>query len=246
MKNKICFIIISLLFFPPLTGLAVEQTIFSDVVLEDFDIIWSADTYTPIDYVGRALPVRGSKITVEAIVTILFGNTQNLKYSWFLDDVFQQSKSGYGKTSSYFYAYKGPGAKHVVRLQIFNEDRTIFEEKSIQIPITEPELVIYSSNGNSFFSKQASKISTITSNKTFSFVAKPYFFSINKLTDLVFEWTLEGQSPIRSSDYNASVLDLNITNKNTNEASKQNLLVNVKNSQAKEQGASKTIKINIY
>jgi len=261
MKKKICFIIISVLILLPLTGIAEEIDVNSilnelisgeqtsavpNITVGNFDLVWSVDTYTPFDYIGRKLPVMGSKVTVDAIVKVSGGSVKSLKYSWFLEDIFQQNKSGYGKTSFYFYVQQRSRAYHTVRLQVFNEDRTVFEEKSIQIPITEPELVVYPSNGNSYFLNQASKVSAVVSNQKFSFIAKPYFFSINKLTDLIFEWNVAGQNPIISSNYNASILDLNVTGKNNNQASEQNLWVSVKNSQTEEQNAFKSIKINIY
>lgn len=216
------------------------------IAINKFELIWSADTYTPYGYQGRNLPVAGSKITVDAIVATSGGNAKDLKYSWFLEDIFQQNKSGYGKDNFYFYVQQRPGAYHTVRLQIFNEDRTIFEEKSIQIPIISPEIVFYSSNGNSHFSSQASTASIILADKKFSFVAKPYFFSINKLTDLVFEWTLSGKEPIISSDYDASIFNLTISGKISSETIESNLLVNVKNPKDERQKAFGSMKINIY
>ncbi|MDP2947013.1 MAG: hypothetical protein Q8N88_02775, partial [Nanoarchaeota archaeon] len=231
----IIFVLIITPFF-----VSAEETI----SINKFELIWSSDTYTPFDYQGRNLPVIGSKITVNAILNVSGGDIRNLKYSWFLEDIFQQNKSGYGKNEFYFYAQKRPGSYHTIRLQIFNEDRTVFEEKIIQIPVTKPELLIYSSNGNSHFLNQASKISAVLAGKTFSFIAKPYFFSISKLTDLIFEWTINRQQPIISSDYNASVLHLDVPLEA--KSTENEILVNVKNSTAEEQKAYQTIKINIY
>lgn len=223
-----------------------DTTTISNIKINKFELIWSADTYTPYNYQGRNLPVAGSKITVNTIISASGGDIKTLKYSWFLEDIFQQTKSGYGRDSFYFYAQQKSGAYHTVRLQIFNDDRTVFEEKSIQIPITNPEVIFYSSNGNSHFSNQASKASAVLADQKFSFVAKPYFFSINKLTDLVFEWALSGKKPIISSDYDASVFNLTISGKNSSETAESNLWVNVKNSQAEEQTANQSMKINIY
>jgi hypothetical protein len=265
MKKGIYLIVVSVLIFLPLISFAADDTTFisdvldfniedllntattiSNIKINKFELIWSADTYTPYNYQGRNLPVIGSKITVNPIISALGGDVKTLKYSWFLEDVFQQTKSGYGKDSFYFYVQQRSGAYHTIRLQIFNDDRTIFEEKSIQIPIANPEIIFYSSNGNSHFSNQASAVSTVIADKKFSFVAKPYFFSINKLTDLIFEWTFSGKKPIISSDYDASIFNLTISDKNTSETTESNLWVNVKNSLAGEQTANQSMKINIY
>ena len=238
-------ILISILIILPVLVLAQEVAAPS-IIVNKIDLVWSADTYTPFDYQGRNLPVQGSKVTVSAIVSASGGNAKDLKYSWFLEDIFQRTKSGYGKDSFYFYINQAPGIYPTIKLQIFNDDRTVFEEKSIQIPTTEPEVVIYPSNGNSHFSNQTSAISTVLAGEKFSFIAKPYFFSINKLTDLVFEWNLAGKEPIISSDYNASVLDLTISGKQGNGSAESEIRVNVKNSSDDSQKADQSIKINIY
>lgn len=242
--KKIISIFIGLIFVITPIFASAETT--QSITINKFELIWSTDTYTPYNYQGRNLPVPGSKIIVNAIINASGGNAKDLKYSWFLEDIFQQNKSGYGKDSFYFYVQQRPGAYHTIRLQIFNDDRTVFEEKSIQIPITSPEIVFYSSNGNSHFPSQASIASIILADKKFSFVAKPYFFSIQKLTDLVFEWTLSGKEPIISSDYDASIFNLTISGKTNNETFESNLLVNVKNPKDERQKAFGSMKINIY
>jgi len=214
--------------------------------INNIELIWNNDSYVPPLYQGRALPSIGSKVLIDAIVNVSGGDPLNLKYSWFIDDIFQKNKSGYGKNSFYFYASQRPGNSQAIKVQIFNDDRTIFEERSIQVPITDPEVIFYSSNGNSHFSNQASTISTVLAGKKFSFIAKPYFFSIKKLTDLVFEWTLSGTNPIISSDYDASIFNLTISDKNANGTTESNLWVNVKNSLDERQKANGSMKINIY
>lgn len=244
MNKTLYIIIISILLGIPSTIFAADSA--SDVRINKFELIWSADTYTPYNYQGRNLPIIGSKVTVNPIISASGGDAKSLKYSWFLEDIFQQNKSGYGKDSFYFYVQQRPGAYHTVRLQIFNDDRTVFEEKSIQIPIAEPEIIFYSSNGNSHFSNQASAIYSILAGKTFSFIARPYFFSINKLTDLVFEWTFSGKESIISSDYDASIFNLTISDNNNRQIIKSDLWVNVKSILDETQNAFKSMKINIY
>ena len=215
-----------------LDNLFLNEEISPAITINKLDLIWSADTYTPYEYQGRALPVVGSEIEVAAIVNTSGGRAGDLKYSWFLEDVFQRSKSGYGKNRFSFYVLQHAGANHTVRVQVFNDDRSVFEEKTIQIPIVEPEIILQSS--------------ATSSNREFSFVAKPYFFSIKKLTDLSFEWYVPGQEAIISSDYDASVLNLNIGGKTDQSFLENDLRVSVSNIQDPRQEASQTIKFEIY
>jgi hypothetical protein len=218
----------------------------ADVSIKSIDLIWTTDTYTPYGYQGRALPTEGSQVTIEALVETSGGKASSLKYSWFLDDVFQQGKSGYGKTSYYFYVNQKPGNFHKVKLQIFNEDRSVFQEKTIEIPIVSPEIVIYPSSGNSHFSDQASQVSTVLAGKEFSFIAKPYFFSIQRLTDLTFQWRFAGQEPIVSSEYDANVLDMTISGKEDKGTLEKDLWVDVTNKTETRQNATQSIKVQIY
>lgn len=218
-----------------------------DINLESLYLFWSANTYTPINYEGRTLPIKGSTVSVYVDIKISGGNYQNLKYSWFLDGVFQEAKSGYARSAFSFGVRREKGASHLVLVKIFNEDRSFYIERSIEIPIAEPELLIYSSKGNSHFSNQASEVSIVLSNKEFSFVAKPYFFNIKKLTDLTFEWNLPGKDPIISSAYNASVLNLTVSNNSTTDESQENSLwVSAKNIKNPEQQVSQFLKLKIY
>lgn len=217
-----------------------------DLKINNIELIWSNDSYVPPLYQGRALPSIGSKILVDAVVVASGGNPSNLKYSWFIDDIFQKNKSGYGKNSFYFYASQRPGNSQTIKIQIFNDDRTIFEERIIQIPIVSPEIAIYPSNGNNYVADRANEVSVVLPDKEFSFFARPYFFSIEKFADFVFEWNFAGQEPIISSDYGANVLDLTITNKTENETTGKNLWLRVFNKFEKRQEASQIIKVKIY
>ena len=214
--------------------------------INNIELIWNNDSYVPPLYQGRALPSIGSKVLIDVIVNASGGDPSNLKYSWFIDDIFQKNKSGYGKNSFYFYASQRPGNSQAIKVQIFNDDRTIFEERTIQIPIVNPEIAIYPSNGNNYIADRANEVSVVLSDKEFSFFARPYFFSIEKFADFVFEWNFAGQEPIISSDYGANVLDLTITNKADNKTTDKNLWLRVSNKFEKRQEASQTIKVKIY
>jgi len=210
-------------------------------IVTDFYLIWSANTYVPYEYQGRALASQGSEVTIEAIVSLSSGRADNLNYNWFIDGIFQENKSGYGKNTLSFSVLQHPGGYHVVKGQISNEDKSIFEERSTKIPVVEPELVVYSG-----FSDQASKTSLVSAEKISSFTAKPYFFGIKKIIDLEFEWHFTGQEPIISSEYDASVLNLSISEKEDKEVLENSLWVSVKNKTEAKQSAYQTIKIQIY
>ena len=252
MKKAIFTIIISALIIFPLVSMAAldlnlddllnSTTTTPNITINKFNLIWSADTYTPLGYEGRNLPTIGSEVKVDAIINTSGGSAKSLKYSWFLEDIFQQNQSGYGKDSFSFYVQQTPGQYQTVKVQAFNDDRSVFQEKTIQIPVTNPELIIYPSDENSHFSDQSSGKSLNIFTKKISLIAKPYFFSIKKLTDLIFEWDLTGQEPIISSNYDASILNLTTNNAS---GTSNNLYIRVTNPEEERQNISQSINLNI-
>jgi len=220
-----------------------ETTTEADITLNDFKLIWSADTYTPFKYEGRALPTRGSKVTIIAVVDVSGGNPESLIYSWFLDDVFQEDKSGYGRETFDFRIRRFGGQTQTVFLKLFNDSRSFYTEKTLTIPITDPEIIIYPLRS----SDEGNQISTIKAGRKSSFIAKPYFFSMNKLTDLSFEWKFAGSlKSTTSSTYAANILDIDISNKSDSKILEQILYVGIENKTNSFQTASQTIKVRIW
>lgn len=250
-KTKTILLIAALFLLTPLAVLSddfflEDLDISSYISIRNIELIWSADTYAPYEYQGRTLPSQNSKVSVEALVDIAAGDADALKYSWFLDEIFQRSKSGYGKNKFYFYVAQRPNNFQIVKVQIFNDDRSVFQERTIQIPVAEPELVVYPSDGNSHFSKRINQVSLILTDKKFSFIAKPYFFSIKKISDLEFEWRFPGQEPIISSGYDANVLDLTIAGKDTDEILGTDIWLSAINKLDPRQKSSQLVNIQIY
>ena len=210
------------------------------IYLETIELYWSADTYVPFGYQGRKLPTKESWVFVEVYLEISGGNPKHLKYSWFLDDIFQESKSGYGRDSFKFGVRRLKSASHTVLLKVFNENRSFLVEKSITIPITNPELVLYSKE-----SSTSAKSFDIISDKETSFLALPYFFSIDSIKDLEFKWTFSDKS-VKESSLTANIFGLKIINKKVGGSLEETLKVIATNKRRDDQGAQKTIKVNIY
>ena len=217
-----------------------------EINLIDFDLYWSAETYTPFGYQGRALPTKESWVGVSSYLKISGENPKNLKYSWFLDDVFQEYKSGYGRTEFRFGIRRNKGNPHTVLLKIFNESRSFLIEKSIIIPITNPDVVIYSAlNGQTNLPYTIfSKDSIIPSIKDNFFLALPYFFDIRTIENLEFNWSF-GNKTIEEPSLVANLFGIKITNKGVSDLLKQALGVFVINKEEDNQRAEELININI-
>jgi len=216
-----------------------------EITLKNLDLYWSADNYVPFDYQGRILPTKGSWVIVEADLKILGGNPKNLKYSWFLDGIFQEYKSGYGRDNFKFGIRRLKGASHTILLKVFNESRSFLVEKSITIPITNPELVIYNNNPINLSYTASSKDFDVVSDKESSFSALPYFFNIKSLEDLEFNWTFADKS-YKESSLTANIFGLKIINKKVGTSLEKTLKVFATNKRQTDQRVQKTVKLNIY
>lgn len=265
--KKIILILIISLFFSPIIASAqfdfLDDMINEDVLEEDIGIYegttateespnlidirmtWSADNYTPHDYLGRKLPSMGGFVDVDIIMELSNGKPESLQYSWFVDNNFEESKSGYGKTSFRFGIRRTFGSSHTVLVKIFNESRSFYLEESIVIPISKPEIAIYSSPKNQDFSRHAKKNIITTGNKELLFIAKPFFFSIKKPDDLSYRWDFSDQKAIVSSGYDANVLKMILPKKEDSTPISKSLSIIVSNNLNSSQRAFKSIKMQI-
>jgi len=192
------------------------------------DMVWSTDSYVPYEYPGRALPAVDGFVTVTAILNVSGGNAANLQYSWFIDNVFDEAQSGYGRTEFKFGIRRDAQNTHTVLVKIFNDSNTFYYEKTATIPIVEPEILIYSSIKNYLFSEEAKNLLSISNNKKTSFIARPFFFSIEKASDLNYSWRISGQEPINSTGFDSNVLELS-SSQRTAQLQTTDLLLRVDN-----------------
>jgi hypothetical protein len=217
-----------------------------EITLKNIDMIWSTDSYVPYDYPGRALPSVDGFVDVSVLLNVSGGKPENLQYSWFIDNTFDESQSGYGKRDFRFGIRKTANETHIVLVKIFNDSNSFYLEKTIIIPIVNPEIIIYTSAKNAIFSELAKKIIAVPSEKKSYFVAKPFFFSIKKATDLNYQWNVSEQEMVTATGASANVLTLSIPKKEGREREVRNLLVSVDNGWSySKQTASKNILMQV-
>lgn len=219
----------------------------AEINLKTLELFWSADTYAPFGYEGRTLPTQGSLITINSYLDISGTNPKSLTYSWFLDGIFQEAKSGYGRDSFKFGIRRTAGASHTVLLKVFNESRSFYVEKSINIPIANPEIVVYYRNNSKVNLPYiaSAKNFEVISDQEISFLALPYFFNVKSIKDLEFTWTL-GEKSVKESSLIANIFGLKIINKETGGPLEENLKVVATNKSQLNQAIQKIIKLNIY
>jgi len=205
-KNILFSLLIGLVLFIPLQSYA-----FSEVTLT-----WTTDTYVPLEYQGKAMPSRGSNIEVTAILDSSQSNPENLTYNWFINEQIKKENSGQGKQTFNFNIGESITKEYRVKVEVTNNGELI--ASSIQLPLRaqEPEIVIETNQGY-----------LIPGNQEVKFTARPYFFNINDLNDLDYQWSLNNILASQGSNSASNILNIKIGE--IDQVIKQTLSVLVKN-----------------
>lgn len=169
----------------------------------DFFIDWSAQTYVPPEYDGRALPSYNSKITLSATPLSLI-NESDYQYNWIID--LASTPSNNGKPIVIFPSIKTSGGEHIIYLTITNKKTgKIMKEYSLSIPITSPQNFVYAklSNGHLSLLNMENKANA---NAQLNLMAKPFFFNKTDPSQaLIFQWMLNNQKAQWSESNDLSI-----------------------------------------
>jgi len=220
MNRKILYLIIGLTLIIP-----IQSQASTEVTLD-----WSTNTYTPIGYPGRAMPSQGS--VVEVVANVNTANPQELIYTWSLNYRVQGSKSGQGKQVFRFNIGENIFQDHLIKADVKDaQGNLIASSDYLTLRPHKPEIVL-ESNKTQFSSNQEAK-----------FTAQPYFFNINRPSDLNYQWNLGNRTALQDSKENPHIFTLKI-----GEIAKsiiQNLNIWAENKNNPIQRAQSLVKINL-
>lgn len=191
-------------------------------------LTWSTDTYVPSEYLGKPLPVKGSKIEVVANIETKKLDPKTLYYQWSLDNQTNKRNCGIGKSTFKFTATLNDGEKHMVKLVIKKGEQEI-AEKYLFIPIVCPQIVLKTINP---IEKSIGKI-TIGSYEKLKLAAIPYFFNTKSLSELEYKWTFEGKPAKKITTKNPNILILQVPKISASEIKTLSLEVKSKSNKIK-------------
>ena len=162
---------------PDGSTLSASQTLrVADVILS-----FSAQSLTPHNYKGLNLPSFNSRVVVSAIPLLPFRvPASQLNYRWSINGSVVQSNS---INSFAFNINAQPGLPQYVRVEIVNPTNTLQIVKTLSIPVTRPQVLLYQDKYNLLALNRKS----VESGKTVKFVALPYFFSSSS-ENLIYRW----------------------------------------------------------
>jgi hypothetical protein len=168
-------------------------------------VVWEADTYTPPNYPGKALPSAGSTITVTVLpygpnVSGLPLAAADFTYTWTKDGLSLPSSSGAGKNSLSFTA--ASAGSNTISVQAENKANKLVLEQQILIPITAPQVLLYEYDPL-WGTLQNHTLPSVYQliKKELSVAAVPYFISTNatRASEVEYSWQLNGKPIITNT-----------------------------------------------
>jgi len=178
MAKKIFFILIIIATFW-LPGL------FTKVQSADrnFALVWSASSFTPPEYQGKALPTQGSQIKVVAAPSNSRINPDQMTFRWLLDDETQGAANGQGKNYFVFTTQKPAGAWHQIEVQILDISDNLVERQFLSIKIRDPEILISDEQKN-----YLPRTISVKTGQELKLLSAPLFFNVKTPQEVNFSW----------------------------------------------------------
>ena len=150
----------------------------------NFTLTWSASSYTPPEYQGKALPTQGSQIKVVAAPLNSGIDPEKMTFRWLLDDETQGAANGPGKNYFVFPSQKPAGAWHQIEVQILDVSGNLTERQFLSIKIRNPEILI-SDEQNNYLPQTIS----VKTGQTLKLSSAPLFFNVKTPQEINFSWT---------------------------------------------------------
>ena len=163
------------------------------IPVANLSLDWTADTYVPPWYRGKALPVPGSIATIIATPEVILDGhriaPENLLYRWTLDD--QEFTNGVGERT--LAIQTKPYTADSYRIEVVVEDisKRIRKEKKIFIITANPTgAIYYVSPLGGIEPRRALSLFSPSRSSVFDFQFEPFFFRIKSRSELSYRWSL--------------------------------------------------------
>jgi hypothetical protein len=181
----------------PIWGEAVAIQTFT---VTDVSLTWSADTYIPRWYKGKALPVPGSIVTVTATPEIILNGarvpTEQLIFHWLVNGP-AEIRAGRGMNSIKLLTSDNPLNTLNVKIRIEDATggvlRVLKETGNLFIKTADGQISVYQSNPlGGINPHSAIKTTVYRSSNNSGLQAEPFFLPIKSKKELKYKWTIGG------------------------------------------------------
>lgn len=167
------------------------------VPVSDLSLTWSADTYTPKWYKGKALATPKSTVRVAAVPEIFIAGqlvpVEKLVFEWFINS--GRVLSGSGEDVLEFETDDYSATTHPVQVRVRDFQNIIFKSASVSITTTKPRLVLYPFSPLGGIEPRAHAAATpIEKAGEVDLALEPFFFTPQSKRNLSYTWTVGGIS----------------------------------------------------
>lgn len=205
----------------------------------NISLVWNSETYVPPEYEGKALPSRGSRVTVTAIPDIKGYDAEDLLYTWYLDAE-SRVRRVLGEDEFSFFITKSADFMPVF-VEVSNLSGSIIISQAVSIPIVRPSVLIYHQLSDKTARIALNKL-FITPGESKKITAKPFNFQAKNIIDFDYEWEFIGKKA-KGEKRNPNLLTLTIPE--TSSFGIKNLVLRVTNRDLVKEKALATLVINI-
>ncbi|MFH1956810.1 MAG: hypothetical protein ABIJ28_04140 [Patescibacteria group bacterium] len=189
-------------------GIRVEKSY--QFIPAEVDVLWEAKTHTPASYKGKAMISRETVIKITAFPDFVYNGSKlspsDLYYDWEINYKKKPDLSGYGKRS-FSYKLSNLASEENIKLTVSSYSGILIAEKTIKIKTQSPEIIFYEEKpleGPDYNNALLDELDLFGSEIVIR--AEPFFFSKNSVSQLSYNWKMNGQS--FWPDYQPNVVDL--------------------------------------
>ena len=221
------------------SGVTIRKTIV--IAPQDATVLWEAiDSYVPPFYRGKKLAGQESLIRVAVLPNFQSSNSLKINdavYLWTRNGNKILNIGGYAKDSIVIQHNKLRTSEKITST-VSNVSGDIKVEKTIDIPIFNPEIHWYVRNKYNYRRLQSINSGLRVAGGDINLIAEPYYFSItNGINDLDFNWSINNESIYL--DPNAPSDELLVRNPGT--SGQANFQVSITNPKTFLQSAARAI-----
>lgn len=163
---------------------------------QDSTVLWEAvDSSVPPFYRGKKLPARESNIRITAIPhfsSITGLSTDDAVFLWERNGNKILNIGGYAK-NSILIEQNRMRTEELITAILSSRDERSSSRQTVTIPTINPEIHWYTKDTAGYRKLQNINAGARIARGNINLVAEPYFFSINNLSNLIFDWKMNNQ-----------------------------------------------------
>lgn len=180
----------------------VDLGISATLLPTDISLLWSANSYVPPFYKGRALPGAGSTLHVEAFPVLVENGraipARDLVFNWSVNGTPRPSLSGNGRAR--VTVPPTLAGIRTLRVVASTKDGVLRAEKTISLPVVEPQPRLYREHplfGTLFHHALPEQI--VVADTDLELVLVPFFSQTTNARSLSYDWLINN-SPAHISE----------------------------------------------